>query len=142
VGHRETSGMQRPVKAAFEVAEVPARGSASKRGLNAQREIAVRSAGLGQALKRIPRIAQTFTCLGVPLAVAAAGGALGVERAADGVPLADGGGKLAAKRLLRRGRLGLAILAPPGQMAVVEQDLGDGFDLGLAEMDRELGHLK
>ena len=114
-GHHEAGGAHRAVEAAFEVAEVSAWHRAQQRGLDAQREIAVRGAGLAQALEGVSRAAQTFADPAVPFAVAAAGGALGIERLADGVPFADHGNELVAESLLRRVRLGLAVLALPEQ---------------------------
>ena len=81
-GHLETGGAQGAYKAAFEIAEVPARYGPQQRGLHAQRQIAVRGAGLAQTPEGVARAAQTVADPGVPFAVAAAGGALGIERPA------------------------------------------------------------
>ena len=110
-------------EAAFEVAEVSAWHRAQQRGLDAQREIAIRGAGLGQTLEGGSRAAQTVADPGVPFAGAAAGGAFGIERPADGVPFLDHGNELVAKRFLGRVRLGVAVVAVAEQVVMLEQDL-------------------
>ena len=91
---------------------------------NLRRAARDRGAGLAQTLERVSCAAQTLADPGVPFAVAVAGGAFGIERAADGVPFAADGNELVAE--LRRVRLGLAVLALPDQVVVLEQDLADG----------------
>ena len=93
-GHREAGVAQRAGEPAFEVAEALPWPSAQERGLDARREIAVRGAGLAQTLEGVSRAAKTVADPGVAFAVAVAGGALGIERPADGVPFADHGNEL------------------------------------------------
>ena len=62
----------------------------------------------------------------MPLAVAATGCALGLERRADGIPLADDGGELFADRLVRGIGFGLVVLTFDEQVVVIEQNLADG----------------
>ena len=118
VGHRESGGAQCAGEAAFEVAEALPWPSAQQRGLDAQREIAVRGAGLAQTPEGVARAVQTVADLGLPFAVAAAGGALGIERPADGIPFLDDGNDLVAERLLGRVSLGLAVVAFAEQLVV------------------------
>ena len=162
-GHLEAGGAQGAYETAFEAAEVSARHCPQQRGLDAQRQIAVRGAGLAQTPEGVARAVQTLADPGGPFAVAAAGGALGVERPADGVQFAGHGIEVFAERLLGRVRLGLAVVAFAEQVVVLEQDLADGvaaaavvrqvvapaahdlvenLDLDLAEVYREGGHLK
>ena len=108
-GQREAGSAQRAGEASFEVAEALPWPSAQQRGLDAQREIAVRDAGLAQTPEGVSRAAQTVVDPGMPFAVAAPGGALGIERPADG--------------FLGRVRLGVAVVAVAEQVVMLDQDL-------------------
>ena len=89
-------------------------------------EAALDRADGGREIAGGARAAQTVANSGLPLAVAAAGGPLGIERPADGIPLLDHGNELVAKRFLGRVRLGPVVVAFAEQVVVLEQDLADG----------------
>ena len=101
---RSATGILKPdaasalAEARLDAAEVGARRGVQQRGLDAQSQIPVGGAGVAEARDGELRAAELDEDAGVPLAVAAAGGALGLQRLAQRVPFAaDGPGFVALR---------------------------------------------
>ena len=91
---------QRPRDAFGEAAEVAAGRPLEQGGLDDQGEIAVEVAGRGEALRGCPCVVEAAAGPGVALAVAAARGALGLQRPAQGVALVPQGVAFAPEGIL------------------------------------------
>ena len=113
--------------APFEAAQVLARPGAQQGSLDAERHAAVSGAGVAEARDGGQGTFETVVVLGVPLAVAAAGGALVLQRLTQGIAFAADGGEFVAARLASLRRAGIAVSALARPVVVFEQHLGDSL---------------